>query len=219
MRIASVAAVVIARVVGHPVVGVLAASVLAAGIAVAPAFAEVRSFTVVPGKGQVVVFESKAPMESFEGRTDQASGTIAADLADLTAGCEVRIVVDLASLKTGIGMRDTHMRERHLETEKHPQAIFTTTSVTAATPTALTPGTTARATIAGTFALHGVTRELTLPADLTLAADGTLTVRAQFTVLLSDHQIDRPKVLMLKLADEQKVSVTLTARPAEAGAK
>ena len=59
-----------------------------------------------------------------------------------------------------------------------------------------------------------MSREVELPVELALAADGTLTVRAQFNVLLTDHKIDRPKVLMLKLADDQKVRVTLTARPA-----
>jgi polyisoprenoid-binding protein YceI len=189
------------------------AALAVAGVMVVAARAEVQSFTVAPGKGQEVVFESKAPMESFEGRTDQASGTIAADLANLAAGCEVRLAVDLASLKTGIGMRDTHMRERHLETDKHPQAVFTGSKVVSATPTALAPGGTARVTVAGTFALHGVSREVELPVDLAQAADGTLSVRAEFMVLLTDHQIDRPKVLMLKLADEQKVRVSLTARP------
>ncbi len=189
----------------------LAALILALG-GVTAAHGEVRTYTVAPGKGQEVVFESKAPMESFEGRTDQASGTIAADFANLGAGCEVRIAVDMASLKTGIGMRDTHMRERHLETEKYPQAVFTGNRVVAAAPASLAPGGTARVTVAGTFDLHGVSREVELPVDLALAADGTLTVRVQFNVLLTDHKIDRPKVLMLKLADEQKVSVVLTAR-------
>jgi len=189
----------------------LVALILSLG-GVAAAHGEVRTYAVAPGKGQEVVFASKAPMESFEGRTDQASGTIVADFANLGAGCEVRIAVDLASLKTGIGMRDTHMRERHLETETYPQAVFSGSRVVAATPASLAPGGTARVTVAGTFDLHGVAREVELPVELALAADGTLTVRAQFNVLLTDHQIDRPKVLMLKLADEQKVSVVLTAR-------
>jgi polyisoprenoid-binding protein YceI len=191
----------------------LALLILAFGV-VAAARAEVRTYAVTPGKGQEIVFASKAPMESFEGRTDQASGTIAADFANLGAGCEVRIAVDLASMKTGIGMRDTHMRERHLETDKYPQAVFVGKRVAAATPGSLASGGTARLTVAGTFDLHGVSREMELPVDLALAADGTLTVQAHFTVLLSDHQIDRPKVVMLKLADEQKVSVSLTARAA-----
>lgn len=191
----------------------LAALILTLGVVTA-AHGEVQSYTVAPGKGQEVVFESKAPMESFEGRTNQASGTIAVDFGNLGAGCEVRVAVDMASLKTGIGMRDTHMRERHLETETYPQAVFTGNRVVAATPAILVPGGTARVTVAGTFDLHGVSREVELPVDLALAADGTLTVRTQFNVLLTDHKIDRPKVLMLKLADEQKVSVVLTARVA-----
>ncbi len=194
----------------HVLSRVLVGLSLLAGVTVARA--EFQTYTVAAGRGQEVVFLSKAPMESFEGRTDQASGTIAADFANLAAGCEVRIAVDLASLKTGIGMRDSHMRDRHLETDKFPAAVFTGSRVIAATPAGLAPGGTARVTVAGTFDLHGVAREVELPVALALAADGTLTVRAEFNVLLTDHQIDRPKVLMLKLADEQKVSVSLTAR-------
>ncbi|MEZ4651819.1 MAG: hypothetical protein R3E97_24085 [Candidatus Eisenbacteria bacterium] len=51
-------------------------------------------------------------------------------------------------------------------------------------------------------------------AELTLRADGKLAVHATFDVVLADHEIDRPKFLMLKLDEKQRVTVDLLAEPA-----
>jgi hypothetical protein len=47
--------------------------------------------------------------------------------------------------------------------------------------------------------------------------DGSVMVTAGFVVKLSDHDIERPRFLVMKLADEQKVTVELTARPVADG--
>jgi polyisoprenoid-binding protein YceI len=159
-----------------------------------------------------VVFTSKAPMESFDGRTDQVQGHIAIDPGDLSSPLDLRIAVDLASLDTGIGMRNTHMRERHLETDQYPEAVFTAGEIRTMSLPELTVGEPVVLLVSGQFDLHGVTRPLEIPANVNLAADGTLTVACEFQVKLSDHDIDRPKFLVMKLADEQQVKVTLTAR-------
>lgn len=158
-----------------------------------------------------VIFTSKAPMESFDGKTRQVRGHVTCDPALLVGPVDLRVEVDLASLDTGIGMRNTHMRERHLETDTYPLAVFTGREVTAASPAALVPGETVALTVQGTFDLHGVVRPLTVDATVTLAADGTLTVTTGFPVKLSDHAIDRPQFLVMKLADEQRVQVRLVA--------
>ena len=61
--------------------------------------------------------------------------------------------------------------------------------------------------------LHGVVQPLACEARLTRTTDGRLTVETAFAVKLSDHAIDRPKFLVMKLADEQQVKVTLVLRP------
>ena len=75
--------------------------------------------------GSEVIFRSEAPMESFEGKTDRISGHVTCLPADLESELDLRFAVDLASIDTGIGMRNTHMRERHLETDQYPEAVFT----------------------------------------------------------------------------------------------
>jgi len=164
------------------------------------------------GEGSEVVFTSKAPMESFDGKTDEVSGHITCAAGDLSGALELRIEVDLASIDTGIGMRNTHMRERHLETDEFPLAVFTGESVVSTSSPALAPGQTVELTVQGSFDLHGVSQPRDITAAVTLADDGTLSVNAEFAVSLEDHDIDRPKFLVMKLADEQQVRVSLVAR-------
>lgn len=189
------------------IIGALVLAVLAMA-AVPTAWAD--TWTVADGS--TVVFTSKAPMESFDGKTDKISGSITVDADDLSGELAMRMVVDLASLDTGIGLRNTHMRENHLETEDFPEAIFTGHSIIQTSAPHLAPGQSVELMVRGLFDLHGVQREMDIPATVTLAADGSLTVEAAFEVKLSDHAIKRPKFLVMKLADEQQVKVSLKTR-------
>ena len=182
-------------------------------LAAVPAWAAPTLFSIVPGEdGNQVSFLSKAPMETVEGKTDQATGSVSVDLEDLRAGCRVEVRVDLASIDTGIGKRNQHMRENHLETDKYPHAVFTADSVVATSGAALAPGATATLTLAGDFALHGVTRRIEVPVTVTRSADGrALDVASTFDVKLADYEISRPKFLIMKLDEVQHVTVALTA--------
>lgn len=183
-------------------------AVLAAVLAAGAAFAGPATYNVVAGDGTEVVFESKAPLESFEGRTSGVTGWCRFDADDLAAGVELEITVDLASFDTGLGKRNQHMRDNHLETDRFPQAFFRGGSVTATTP-ALAAGATSTVVLHGSLDLHGVKREAAVEVDLSRDAGTGLAVAAEFIVKLSDHDIERPKFLVMKLADEQTVRVRL----------
>jgi polyisoprenoid-binding protein YceI len=173
---------------------------------VAPA-APAATWTVADGSE--VVFTSKAPMETFDGRTRAVSGHVSCDPADLAAPIDLRVEVELATLDTGIGMRNSHMRERHLQTDQFPLAVLTATAIKTSSAPSLAAGQTVDVTIAGDFDLHGVKRPMEIAGAATLGADGGLTVEAAFMIRLSDHDIARPQFLVMKLADEQQVRVTL----------
>ena len=191
-------------------------SAVAVGSMVSTATAAPTEFIVTPGTdGNEVVFESKATLESFKGKTKRVSGTITADLSDLTDTVAVRIAVDLASFDTGIGKRNGHMRDNHLETDQYPEAVFTADRIIATSATALGLGQTATVRLAGSMDLHGVVRDGEYEVELTLDDSGVLLVAAEFVVSLEGHAIKRPKFLILKLADEQKISVALRATPSE----
>ena len=77
----------------------------------------------------LVRFISQAPIEDFDGVTDRIDGYVLLDglRFESSAGgpeTEFYLEVELASLDTGIGLRNRHMRENYLEVEEYPYATF-----------------------------------------------------------------------------------------------
>jgi polyisoprenoid-binding protein YceI len=168
-------------------------------------------FVVKPGSPNQVVFTSTAATESFQGKTNQMTGHIVVDPAQVGDSVAVHIEVNLTTLDTGIGKRDQHMRENHLETGKYPRATFDGVTVAGGNGSALIVGTTSKLDVVGTFTLHGVTRRLRTTVEVLLKDDHTIEFKTAFPVPLADYNISRPKFLFLKLGEVQQVSVTGTA--------
>lgn len=179
--------------------------VLAAALAPMPAVA--AEFAVQPGGENKVVFVSKAPIETFEGRTNRMQGRIVVDPSGVTDSITVHLEVDLASLDTGIAKRNKHMRENHLETAKYPRAVFDGATIESPVGAKLEGGKPQSFDVEGTFTLHGVSRRLRIKADVSYAPQGRLTFRTTFPVSLPDYAIRRPEFLFMKLAETQIVRI------------
>jgi polyisoprenoid-binding protein YceI len=170
-------------------------------------------YEIVPDvEGTEVVFHSKATMESFEGSTRTAEGWIDCDPDSLQNGVAWNVRVDLRTLDTGIGLRNRHMRENHLHTDEHPWVTFTGRTSAASSLVAREE---VELAVDGSLSLHGVTVERSIPVRARLLPDGALEIRSEFRVSLEDHEIPRPKFLLLKLADEQRITLQLLARPVD----
>ena len=150
-----------------------------------------------------VEFLSKASLNEFTGESASLNG-----LVDLEKNL-LDFFVDLNTVKTGIGLRDRHMRENYLETKKYPFAEFT--GKIESLP-GLTKGQSRDVTAKGKFKIHGVEREITVPGKLTMVSDNELKLEAQFKVLLSDYKIDIPTVVFYELSEEQVVTIQATLR-------
>lgn len=145
-----------------------------------------------------VEFLSKASLNEFTGVSSSLNG-----LVDLEKNL-LDFFVDLNTVKTGIGLRDRHMRENYLETKKFPFAEFTGKIETLPT---LTKGQSKEVLAKGKFKIHGVEREIEVSGKLTLVSDNELKLEAQFKVLLSDYKIDIPTVVFYELSEEQVVTI------------
>jgi polyisoprenoid-binding protein YceI len=110
--------------------------------------AEAQKFITEEGR---VVFISKAPLSSFEGKSNHLRGLI-----DLEKNM-LDFYLDLNTLKTGIGLRDRHMRENYLETEDFPFAEFTGKLLNPP-PLIRNDNIPVRAT--GVFKIHGMEKEI-----------------------------------------------------------
>ncbi len=189
---------------------ILFASSLVLGLLLA-ATTQATSFTVKPGGDSRVVFTSKAPTETFEGRTSQLSGALTLDPAAIGDSLGVHLVVDVTSLDTGSKLRDRHMHERYLETARFTTAVFDGGTVVAGAGRALAVGVPTAFEVEGTFTLHGVTRRQRCSVQASLTKAGAVSFVATFPVNLKDHAIERPEMLFLKLAETQQVRVSATA--------
>lgn len=183
---------------------------LVAGIAAAPAAAE--SYVITSGPPCQIAFQSKAPMETFTGKTSKVSGTIDLDPQQLADAITVKIEVDMASLDTGIALRNRHMCENHLHPDKFPKAVFTGGTLADLSGRQLAEGKPVTGTISGEMQLHGVKKPLSAKVEMT-QRDGVLHVVARFGVTLADYGIPRPQFLMMKLGETQSVTVDLVAKP------
>lgn len=166
-------------------------------------------FAIVQGNSKNnVSFTSDAPLEAIVGKTNVVTGFVM--LPDGSSQGSAEIHVDLASLDTGMSLRNKHMRENHLETEKYPEAVFKLSSLDIPGGS-LAEGQRLAVTVKGTLTMHGKSQEITPLAWLTLAGE-ELTIEASFNVLLNDYDIKRPEFLIMKLAEDQRIDVKLVGR-------
>ena len=181
----------------------------------------------------VVQFISRAPLEKIVGRASNTKAEVKiADLSDIVDGAiSVEFRVDLASVDTGIALRDTHMRDKYLETDKHPYAVFTVNDVLSAhviepdgskrTVQGLTAGQETFINAAGTFELHGVTRSITVgDLSVTYVPSSThtkavrpgdlLRIAGSFSFKLGDYEIERPQFVLLRVAEDVSIELDVT---------
>ena len=96
-----------------------------------------------------------------------------------------------------------------LETEKYPEAVFKTTTVTAKK----TGENQYEAKLEGDLNLHGVTRHITIPTKVSINAD-TLKATGKFDFERDDFQIKTHAIKggMIRVANDMKISFEIVAR-------
>lgn len=202
------------------VVAALTVTLLASGLA-----AEAKPVVFQVGdskKRDVVSFTSDAPIELIVGKTSNVNGSVTIDeTLDLSKQpLKATFDVDLASIDTGIELRNEHMRDNFLETAKYPKATFTLKSLQK--PVVLKSGQKQRILATGDFTLHGKTVTKVVPVDVTyfhkcpateskMEGCDLLQINTSFKVPFKDHAIKRPEIVFQKLADTVIVTVATTA--------
>ena len=190
--------------------GLLASALLACS----PTVAVGQEFHVDLDAENSVRFISQAPIEEVVGVTDRIDGYILLNVPRLeagsaTEGTQLYLEVDLASLDTGLGLRNRHMREYYLEVEEFPYAFFNATIERVEA----TAAGVFRVMASGVMNIHGVERSVDIPCDVVERGEG-YRVQCVFNLLLSDFDIEIPKIMFLKLADEVRLELDFTVRPA-----
>ncbi|MFO7826920.1 MAG: YceI family protein [Cyclobacterium sp.] len=145
-----------------------------------------------------VRFLSQASLNEFTGKSDQLHG-----LLDPEKNL-IDFYVDLNTLKTGIGLRDRHMRDNYLETEKYPFAEFTGKMQGAVS---FEVNQTQKVKAMGVFKIHGKERYLEVDGSLTPLGPNEILLEANFEVKLGDFDIAIPQVMFYELSETQQVKI------------
>lgn len=170
-----------------------------------------QEFDVDHQAKNLVRFVSRTTVQSFDGTTDRIDGYVLLGRTPLgpasAGGSELYFEVDLASLDTGIGLRNRHMRDEYLEVARYPFATYQGRVVQVDSADGGV-----RVTSQGTFSLHGVDKTMRISCDVVGAGDGYRATCA-FPVRLSDFNVAIPRVMFLKLADEIELNLDFTVAP------
>jgi len=182
-------------------------------------YAAPQSFDFKDPKGvNNAVFKLDAPLESINGSASGISGTVLFD-PENPAATTGKIIVAAESLTVPNPMQKEHLHSPNwLDVAKYPEITFEEKSLA----NVKTDGNVTIADATGTFTLHGVAKEITVPIKLTylkgklgarvpkLEGD-LLVVRANFTINREDFDIQKGQY-------EDKVSPTIDLSLAIAGA-
>lgn len=102
-----------------------------------------------------------------------------------------------------------HFNENYMESEKYPKATF---SGEVSGHSDMAPGESRQCRVAGTLTIHGVARERVVEAEVSRTTSGW-RIQSAFTVRTAEHDIDIPKIVFKKIAEEVLVSLDFNLEP------
>jgi len=156
--------------------------------------AQSQNLDLIRGKSSVT-YRLVHPLHKIEATSKDVAYQLDTDVTTK----EIRRVsaqVDVTTFDSGNSNRDSHAMEV-IDALTYPEASFASTSITQI-------GDSLR--VAGKLSFHGITRDAIMPA-VAAWTPGTLEVRGDFDVTLSEFNIDRPSLLMIPVEDRLSFSV------------
>ena len=163
------------------------------------------------GKSRVT-FVSDAPLETMTGKSSKVTGSMTLDSADISK-TQGSFKVPVVSLRTDNDLRDEHLQgDGWLDAKKNPNIHFEITEVILGKKDSreLKKDKNTRVQVKGKFTAHGITKPVIAKGTVKWS-DGSLHIKAEFTVTLENHSISVPSIVRLKVANEIAVAVDLRA--------
>jgi len=154
-------------------------------------------FDVDKSKDNSVKFISNATFQTVEGVTNNIDGYLYYKDDNFQSDSELYFEVDLRTIDTGIGLRNRHMREDYLQTDKYPMTNYKGKIIYIAKVS----DEEYKVTVDGNMFIHGITRPLRINGNLFHTANG-YRVKAYFEILLSDYNIQIPQLMFMKLSNQ-----------------
>lgn len=148
-----------------------------------------------------VKFEASVP--SFE-EVAAENKTVSAVLN--TANGEIAVLALMKGFRFKVALMEEHFNESYAETDKYPKATFTGKIEGLDVNKLSASG--KNYTITGDLTLHGKTRKVTDTAMVSKSGN-TITVTGSFMVKPQDFDIEVPKVISKKIAEQVNIEYNL----------
>lgn len=150
-------------------------------------------------KGHAEV-EGATSVTTYTGETDQLEGAF-----DLNADT-LYFELPLKSIKTGISLRDDHMRDA-LEVDKYPKTRFSGKIVDGFPE----KGETVQTTVRGDYTIHGVTKKVEVTGTTKWQGD-RLMIKGSFPIKITEYDIEPPSVMFMTVYDEHEIRIDVTLK-------
>ncbi len=152
-----------------------------------------------------VTFKSSAPLEDIVGTTSDITGTLYFDPTNPKKGGHGQLTVSVASLNTGIPLRDDHLKSADwLDANRYPEVALKIKKVEKVKSVKSTESSdTYDVTVHADFTLRGKTRSIEFPGRFSYLRENDktsqrlpgdlLAARANFSVALKDYGVTGPE--------------------------
>jgi hypothetical protein len=172
----------------------------------------ILSLLLLPGKSKQsiyqsiaseIVFFSEAPLENITAVNNDTRSLIN------TSSNEIALVVTIRGFKFKNKLMEEHFNENYLESDKYKTSVFKGKINEKIDYGAMRVY---DVSASGIFDLHGVKKERTINGTLTVK-ENQLILFSEFDVALKDHNIKIPKAVIKNIAEDVKVTVSITYEP------
>jgi len=171
------------------------------------------------GRNQASFF-STTPLEDITGISNGVMGKVTFNVGDIKS-LKGSISIPVATLKTGIDLRDEHLRsENWLDAANYPEVTFMIKKVS---DVKVAVDNKLEAKITGDFTAHGVTKEVVANVTMTYldeseqtkqrAPGDLLGVQATFNIVLSDYDVEN-MVVGQKVSENIEISINIVGSSA-----
>lgn len=144
-----------------------------------------------------VSFFAGTPLEDIDAKSDKLVGVLDTEKNTFA----FRMAMNTFKFKREL--MQEHYNENYLETEKYPNSEF---KGTIEGNFNLEEDGDYPVKASGTFTVHNVNKDYSIDAMIHVKS-GKPSIEAKFMIVLEDHDIDRPSVVMMKIAEEAEVTV------------
>jgi polyisoprenoid-binding protein YceI len=171
------------------------------------------------GRNQVSFF-STTPLEDITGISNAVMGKVIFNVGDIKT-LKGSISVSVASIKTGIDLRDEHLKsDNWLDAENYPEITFMIKKVS---DVKVESDSKLEAKVTGDFTVHGVTKEVVANITMTYldeseqtkqrAPGDLLGVQATFNIVLSDYDVEN-MIVGQKVSEDIEISINIVGSSA-----